>query len=239
MIRNIIKVKLILALIVFHSSSIYADGMGIISKADFKNASEMINFPAGDNYVFDKPNGQNIGFINKSTEYKNYIFNAIRLEIGDSIGQIMDRADFKEINYEGGCFKYYEEKDGFVRILKYTYDFEVWISIDSLKTKEYFPLSWPEFMLLKKEFLITSINEPIQLKSNPDSVSQTIIKLDSNRFLITITGEQKGNWFKVIVKEYSKHYMEVKSESPKLHEGWIEALDKKGHPSIWYYTRGC
>jgi len=214
-------------------------GIGIISRTDFANKSETVNFPPGDNFIYDKPNGRVIGFINKSTEYRDPIFEAIHLEFNGNKNQKMNRADFKEINYEGGCLKYYEERDGFVRVLKYTYNSEVWISIDSLNAKGYMPLSWPEFMFKQKTFFVLPKNEIIMLKLSPDTNSQTITKLDSDRFHITITGEHKNNWFKVTVKEYSQYYLEVQSETPLIYEGWLQAIDNNGHPIIWYYTRGC
>jgi len=239
-------VLLLFTMIIFGNLSPAQDkidewGIGIISQTDFANKAETVNFPIGNTRIYDQPNGNICGIISKQAihqdQYPNYYSLCLKINNKDSI--IMNRSDLREITYEGGCLKYYEERDGFVRVLKYTYTDEVWIQVDSLQNKEFTPLTWKEFLLKKMTYFVPPRNQTIVLKISPDSSSETIIEMDSNRFLINLTGEHKDNWFKVNIKEYSRYFLEVSSETPKLYQGWIQAIDDQGHPLIWYYTRGC
>lgn len=214
-------------------------GLGIISRFDMPNLSEIIDFPVGSTEVYDKNNGNHIGKIIKEKQYTRHYYNVF-LVIGiNGDSTAVKREDLREVTYEGTCLKYYEVKDGYVNVLRDTFDKGVWIDIEDLKKNGFAPLSWTDFLLKKKSGFFPLRGLTINLKENPSSESKTIVEMHGDVFLIEFTGEHKGGWFEVRVLRYSQHPLIADEENPAAYHGWILALDDQVHPQVWYYTRGC
>jgi hypothetical protein len=145
--------------------------------------------------------------------------------------------DLKEISYEGMVLKYYKEDGGFVNILTHTIQNGVWIRKSDLEKNKFKPQKWMDFLLAKKEFWY---DNRVDLKKSPDQASRTIVRISGDNFEIIFTGKTKGQWAEVEVRKY-RSVEEVGTENGKVikkYEGWIRAIDKKGEPAVWFYTRG-
>ena len=194
--------------------------------------------------VFDKPNGKEIGVLTRNintieeTYYKIYFVD----ETTKNFIQI-DIKNFQEVGYEVFSVKYFERKDGFIRIIDQSVNY--WLSEKEINNKNFKVLDWQEFLIEKSgRFLGFYAKDPgLNLRTNPTTNSEILKKLEGNLFQIIPTQESNGLWTKVNVKKYIKHPCAEKfNESENLEyelKGWIKIIDEKGKPNVWYYARGC
>lgn len=212
-------------------------GLGIISSIITPNKSEIINFPIGSLKVFDNPNGNQIGTIIKDKEYDPYYYNVL-LNLNTNSDNIkVKREDLREVTYEGTCLKYYDNKDGFLKILIYTHENGVWINSIKLKFNDFEPIHWQEFLVEKGKGFIPYQDRKIKLQEKPSLKSNTILEIQGRGYRIDLIGRQNGDWFEVTVNEYDLSD-EFKKNTIGTYTGWMQIVDDEKHPVIWYYTRG-
>ena len=152
--------------------------------------------------------------------------------------EINDKShDLIEVSYDGEVLKYFKEDADFINVLIHTIPGGVWIRKADLKKYKFKAQNWLNFMLSEKDFWY-DYND-VDLKKNPNSSSKTIVRIKGEKFNIIFTGKTKDVWAEVKVNEYKSEddiYNEKRIKNK--YNGWIKAIDKKGKPSVWFYTRG-
>ncbi len=215
-------------------------GIGIICSIDNLYESEIIGFPDIDIDVYDSPKGKKIGTIGKNPLIKKNTYQTLLLKTFNSKEIDIDEHsnDLIEITYEGKVLKYYKEDSDCVNILIHTTSGGVWVRISDLEKNKFKSQCWMDFMLVIKEFWY---DNDIDLKKRPDYSSKTIVRIKGDYFNIIFTGKTMGSWAEVEAWKYMKAE-DVGAENGRVikkYKGWIRAIDKKGSPAIWFYTRGC
>lgn len=85
---------------------------------------------------------------------------------------------------------------------------------------------------------------PLYVCSGPESIhGATIFEVDSgHKAEIYLTGEYRGDWARVKIKEAIYHYGPTyfnKAEYLREEEGWIRMVDEKGYPLLREVVLGC
>lgn len=84
-----------------------------------------------------------------------------------------------------------------------------------------------------------SLNIKMNLRAKPEASSELLAQLSDDRFFITPSGKSHGLWVEVKVVQYEDAYCSGNDTIVGNWTGWVKLLDDKGHPNLWYYTRGC
>lgn len=214
-------------------------GLGIISNYNNANKSEIINFPIATLNIYDKPSGNAIGKISKDEEYAHHYYNVeVKLHNAKNVLKVI-KDDLREISYEGTCLKFYKVKENYIQILIHSLPNGVWIKIEDLHNFKFYPVSWKEFLLSKKTGFFPKREGGINLRESPSLSSKVIVEMHGDLYNIDLTGKNIHNWFEVKVLKYDQHPCTGKYKILKELTGWIKTIDKKNHPKIWFYTRGC
>ena len=220
-----------------HDNSNSGWGIGIISSIH-GNRSQTTNFPDTLIPVFGFPKGNQIGFIGKDTSdpYSNpLLFLVIS---ANQRKMTVSWVDLKEINYEGSCLKYYEQIDDYVNVLYHTLKRGVWIKISDLRDNGYYPQDWMNFLLDQRRAYFPNVEGGLNLRKNPNIKDKPIIVLHRVPGWILLTGKVEGLWAEVEFVQYaSGDPFALNSKIANKWKGWIKAIDDKGFPNIWFYTR--
>jgi hypothetical protein len=201
-------------------------GIGIISNS-IRNKSESINFPDTVINVYDIPNGLIIGKIIKQ---KNGGYYNIQLELKDSNEKFqITIQDLIEIYYEGTCLKYYEKKNNFIQCLLNLRNGGVWISIDDLTKNGFSPIDWTTFLLATKTTYFSILSKGDLVFDEMGNVIDTL-KIVKN--YVRLINKADNGYVKV------KIFSSEKTDDNISKTGWIKIIDEKGHPTIFFGTRG-
>lgn len=210
-------------------------GIGIICRNDNQYPSGITSFPNPKIALYNVPNGEKIGSVGKdvAAPYDQYAF----FDSKTSATIVFARKDMIEVGYEGLVVKYYREIDGYVNILINTISGGGWILKSDLNKNKFKTQSWINFLLSNRRSYYYERNN-VELRSSPDSKSKLLAKIDGDLFHVKFTGKIADRWAEVEVEQYDEHpYMQDGKVINKM-TGWIQAIDEKGKPQIWFYTRG-
>lgn len=219
------------------SSDLEKYGIGFLIPE--KGAQELcINFPAAVFDLYDTPGGNKIGTLYKKN-FANLMYslqkNAASFRIRNE-----DMAEFQNKTF---CLKYFEEKNGFLKVLANSTGRGFWISKKDLGYLRITTKSWFDFFVEKKESFYPSIDIGLNLREKHEAKSKKIALLKGDYYLVNLTGKTEGLWAEVIVKKYNflpckaKDINTLKPVSEQ--SGWIKIVDDSGTPNIWFHTHGC
>ncbi|MEL6253929.1 MAG: SH3 domain-containing protein [Bacteroidota bacterium] len=157
-----------------------------------------------------------------------------------SDGKMIDLKDFHRMSYEISCLKYLEISQGFVKINE-----SYWIKKEELETMGFQLSSWMDFLVKNSgNFLGYYANDPgLNLRRGIGTEYEKILTMKGDEMEISLTGEVKGLWAKVKLKQYKEHPCnQMEAGEPQIlntYEGWAKILDDSGTPNIHYYAGGC
>jgi hypothetical protein len=196
--------------------------------------------------VFNSPNGKEIGILTRTIKTNTGAQAPYRIFFVDKVTNKVTQIDlnnFQEIEYEILSIKYFERRNGFVRIVNKSVDY--WLSEKEIKDKGFKLSEWQQFLIDKSGHVLGyyAKDPGLHLRAKPTTESKILKKLVGDLFEITPTEECEGNWTKVKVRKYKEHPCvsdPTKSENIEYElEGWIKIVDNEGNPNVWYYSRGC
>ena len=217
-------------------------GAGIVKDTSGYKAG-VINFPKQEIILYNEE-GKAVGIIFPdsitSKEPDSFWWLRARLN-SDTTLYSVTREDFIEVTYEGVCLKYYERKQQFIRVLQNIFsNAPIYLKISDIENLGYEILDWREFIGSSKRswWRFDHLSSALVLRKAPSIISEAVLSFGGTLFVIKIIGPWKGSWVYIEIAHYSKYDM-VPSESDLLHRyrGWIKALDDKGFPNIWFFTR--
>ncbi|MEZ4773195.1 MAG: hypothetical protein R3D00_08430 [Bacteroidia bacterium] len=247
------KNLLFLLLLILSCSSAFAGewdtnpqlwGIGVITTGDssgFIAENVPMILPFGVDFpIYESPNGPVIGTI-QSPGGENYQFaRPVFILAGKTQKQFIDERDSREINYDASGLIFFEEKDGFLRILSHTLQKPAWIKIANLRACHLKPVRWMDHILQ----IGSSLFHPhdtiaLNLRKSPSPSGEKITSMKGDTYLIAFTGNRQGLWAEVEVTLYDIHPCEGDAKIQNTWKGWVKLMDDAGFPNIWYYTGGC
>lgn len=220
----------------------FAQGIGLIVPNNLcTNCGWGVSVPREGFELYDQPYGSKTGTLTKEIKGGEFVNNGYRLYLISDTSKLKTPieiiAENSSISIEENYLDYFEEKNGFVRVIVSSNSY--WINLSNMKTKKFRRISWQVFYSewAKKLLAIFSSNQ-IDIKSAPSLKSKTIQTIRGDLFLITPTNEHSGNWSKVVIKKYKiEECTEGHEESLEYKiEGWIKVIDDLGKPLLDYYS---
>ncbi|MDX2249743.1 MAG: SH3 domain-containing protein [Bacteroidia bacterium] len=219
-------------------------GIGVVTAGDSANVlSEntplmlpfSVDFP-----IYASPNGPVIGTLQTPGE-KNYPSGRSFFRHADSNARtLFDLRDGREIAYDAAGLIYYEEKDGFLRVLHHTLQKPAWIKISNLHEYHLKPVLWMDFILQYGPSLFHPHDSiGLNLRKSPSTSGEKITSIKGDLYMVKFTGKREGLWAEVEVTLYDIHPCEGDAQEQNKWSGWIKLMDDKGFPNIWFYTGGC
>ena len=151
----------------------------------------------------------------------------------------VNRQDLRRITYEHNGLLFFEEKDGFVRVLHHSLNTQVWIRMKNLEIYDLKAITWMEFMKSNRTSYSPHDRIGMNLRKSPEVKDNKIATMRGDLFSIQLTGTTQGLWAEVKVEQYDVHPCEGDSKTLNSWTGWIKLLDDSGYPNIWYYPSGC
>jgi hypothetical protein len=148
-------------------------------------------------------------------------------------------AGLLEIAYEAAALMVYAEDNGHYAIKAAENDGYLWVPAKSLQSQGYRFMPWADFLPLVQSDFHPLPTQGLNLRKGPSTKDPVIAKLLGENYLIHLTGARKGFWMEAIVEYWPEHPCNGGESATKNYTGWIKALDDKGFPNIWYFTRGC
>ncbi|MEM8891025.1 MAG: hypothetical protein AAGD28_23815 [Bacteroidota bacterium] len=148
--------------------------------------------------------------------------------------------DMHRLSYEVYCLEFSEESNGFVRI-----NDSYWVKKEEIQKQKFSTSYWMDFLVKNSgNFMGYYANDPgLNLRKGVGTEFEKVITMKGDEMEISLTGEVKGLWGKVKVKQYKKHpchYMdEGEPQVLNTYEGWAKILDDSGTPNLYYYAGGC
>jgi len=243
------KFKTLAFLLLITQLSLYSQVRqnGLIIPKDFNTEfSCCVYAPKNGFSVYNKPNGNRIGTLSTKTKYKTKSeFDENLFFIDDQLKKdlVIDLKNLVEVGYEMLSLTFFERKNGFVRIADKSAEY--WLKEKEITDTNFKVLDWQQFYFDMKHQLLGfyADEKGLDLKTAPSLNSKTIKTLKGDLFEIIPTDKTKGNWTKIKVKKYKKHPCVADFEEKENVEyevkGWIEVIDTKGKPTLWFYSRGC
>ena len=210
-------------------------GKGILLNiAEPFSTSESVIFPEESVPVYGTPGGKRVGKIKKDG------YDGLMLEVEGSDETVqLSWGDMKEITYEGVCLLFFEIKEGFASVKMEKEGPYYWVDLEELEQMGWGPMPWGEFLLAQGGSYYPRPEGGLNLREQPEVDGEKIVTMKGDLFFINLTGERKGNWMKAKVEQRDVHPCEGNDQLINTFTGWFKALDDKGFPNIWYYTRGC
>lgn len=249
------RMKLCCLLLLFVVTNAHAEptefkewGVGIIGRADCIYEGRGVNFPTDTFNVHDAPNGKIIGNITakKIDDYliKYFLTLNKKNKIID-ISQYLNADDLIEIGYEDGCFKYYGEKNGFLKVFINHYAPGLWIRHADLKKHGYHAFDWKQYLLCMDTDTIVGfyprVEEGLKLElyDSSEENKKILTELYGDTYEIKLTGKVKGRLFEADVVLYDIDPCGGDQTILKRWKGWVRAIGDDKSPNIWYFTKGC
>ena len=197
-----------------------------------------INFPNASFDLFVAPNGKKAGTIYK----KDFINIMYQVNNGTSAFRVKneDMVEFPDKTY---CLKYFEQQNGFLKILVNSTGKGYWISEKELKYLRIISISWIEYFVKQKGNYYPAIEIGLNLREKPKTESKKIALLKGDYFIIRLNGNIEGFWAEAEVKKYAMR--PCKSANPAslkpdaVMNGWVKILDDSGVPNIWFHVNEC
>jgi len=210
-------------------------GIGIICRSDNQYESEKTSFPNAKIAIYSAPNGLKMGTVGKDVSQPGDQYAFFDNKGGDAIA--FARKDMIEVTYEGTALKYYREVNGYVNILINTISGGGWLLKTDLDKNKFKTQNWMNFLLSHRRAFYYKRNS-VDLKTAPDTQSELLGRIDGDLSHVKFTGKINGLWAEVAVEQYDKHPLMEDGKIINKRTGWIKAIDEKGRPQIWFYTRG-
>jgi hypothetical protein len=196
--------------------------------------------------VYNAPDGIALGKLTKNASenkgnqapYRIYFVNLVTREETE-----LQQKNFQEIGDEIWCIRYFERRNGFVRVADKAVDF--WLAENEIKKSGFAITEWQTFLSDNSETLLgLYANEPgLNLREEPLKESNLLKTLRGDLFEIKPTKEHRGLWTKVKVVKRKQHPCESnlgeKENVEYTLEGWIKIVDDSGTPNVFFYARGC
>ncbi|RNI23717.1 hypothetical protein [Rufibacter latericius] len=196
--------------------------------------------------VYSRPNGDKAGKLTRKVKentgdqapYRIYL-----LPNSDKAAKKLNLSLFEQIDSEVWAIKYFERKDGFVRVLDKSDNY--WISEKEIAANKFRVTEWQKFISANAgKVLGFYANDPgLNLRDAPSVNGKVLKKLKGDLFEITPTTQSKGLWVKVKVKKYKEHPCTSDLGKKEIVdyelEGWVKIVNDNGEPNVWYYARGC
>lgn len=180
--------------------------------------------------VFDAPDGIPIG--------KLMGMEGLHMSCNGKVMEV-DPRDFREYTYGVSGLTFFEEKQGYLRMFNHSYLGGIWVRQSELAYQEWAWETWMDFLLTGHTLFPESLNIKMNLRVKPEAGAQLLANLSDDRFCITPTGKSQGLWAEVKVAQYEEAYCSGNDKVIGNWTGWVKLLDDKGHPNLWFYTRGC
>jgi len=197
-----------------------------------------INFPNASFDLFSASGGKKAGTIYK----KDFINLMYQASAGTSAFRVKNE-DMAEFPGKTFCLKYFEQKDGFLKILVNSTGKGYWLSVKELKYLRISSISWFEYFVKQKGDFFPAIDIGLNLREKPNAESKKIALLKGDHFIIRLTGNTDGLWAEAEVRKYGTRpckSADVASLTPDaIMKGWVKILDDTGVPNIWFHINGC
>ena len=195
-----------------------------------------IYIPTSGIKLYTSPNGDLIGKLELKNSDSNSEYYESRIVFKESAMEEFQLDNFEMVGYEIFALKYIDYIDSF-----YQLENKMWVDMHELQSSGLIPQSWFQYAIDIGDVLGWYGNEPgIELRSNPNTESETLKVLKGDLLEIKLSKTISGNWIKVRVNEYEIHPCnEPKSEPIKAYEGWIELISVNGTLNLWKYSKGC
>lgn len=189
--------------------------------------------------LYHKADGFAVGTIVSAKD----VYSELAFQTEGSDPKPVKSKEFREVGYEQSGMVWYAKEKGFIQIGLNSSSKGYWLKIEELEYYGFKVTSYLDFMVEKKPTLFPgAMGINLNFRSAATTRSKVYATLNSDKFFVTPTGKTEGNWAEVEVVEYTNSYCEVSEVDENVVNrwtGWIKILDDKGHPNIWFYTRGC
>ena len=205
-------------------------GIGIMIGPDQNGDWEANNSSISGLVLFDNPNGMPVG---KFVGLGGAILSCEERKVE------VDRKDYREYGYETVGLTYWEEREGYLKLLIHSEEEGFWIKKSDALAHGWKAHSWMSFFGKDITLFPECLGIRMNLRSEPRPHAQLLVNLSDDRFFINPTGNTKGLWAEVEVTQYNGPYCSGDDKILNSWKGWIKLLDDKGHPNLWFYTRGC
>lgn len=186
--------------------------------------------------LLDSPNGKKFGTLHIQLAGHDVYVSTLTID-----GQKIKLSE-TDIEMEGSktmkqYLKYWEQTNGFVRVLEDSYDKDIWIDLVNNPGLTWQPLTYAESITRCDKWTIEGYHG-YRLKKAPSLSSDIIIILDKDKHIIkSFTKKIKGSWAEAIIYEttepmfgmYFDKDLDEKWTGNKW-TGWIMILDQHGMP---------
>ena len=218
------KFLFITAILISYAQNLFAADIGIINSSNSYKLD-----------VYDKISGTKIGIIQSEGFEKKYIDSA-----GNNIS--LKNNDVAYSGYEEIAITYYEDKNGYINVLRDALkDKGAWIKRSDLEKQNITTILWIDFLVDK--------NPPWQnysqtkLYSEASNKSKILLSLNDISDKIEVTGNKKDQWAEVIITRYNGsrfYWIDNVPEPAKLLviKGWMKFVNENGSPAIYYNMKG-
>lgn len=191
--------------------------------------------------IYDAPGGNITGVLTRQTE----MYESLLLKYADKNKPVslVELVNAEEVGSEEFALRYFERRDGFLRILSKEDNY--WVRETELERQGFETVDYLNF------FLQNSIayhgyyaNEPgLNLHEYPTENSSIIKTIQGDLLMITPQDEFVGNWMKVIVVESYENPCNTdvpyEENMVNVYHGWIKMVNDNGERNVWWYPRGC
>lgn len=187
----------------------------------------------------DTLNNQSLGEFKNNTNY----------EFTTNLGYVIDNVDISKyglISFSSGMVEYDAEKLGlpiitinnnWVKVFCF-YDYDKEPVYGWVKTSKINYHLWDKFLINKELFFINDSEIAFYNAFKGNQINVSISKNEYGRLnYIMKPLERKENWLKVKLI-FPKNIVVITDNDPFI-EVWINYLDEKNFPKVWFYTRGC
>lgn len=219
------------------------DGLGVVGRVIAGEVS-CIDGEAGPVRIplLESPDGLVVGALERRRgEYGSC--EAILIQ-GDHSEKLWRGWDLPEISYESLGLVYFEERDGFARVLKDTVPPGVWVRVSDMPGGRLRP--WPELLVESPRRYLGY--DGYALRFEPSEFSGVIVELRDSRahetqvHQLIPTGEVVGDWAEFEVVEYDGEFYalaQTREAYPtgSRWKGWLRIVDGDGLPRLWFATR--
>lgn len=242
--------RLLLFGLIFFSKFCFSQFLqnGLILPAKKENKDELccILSPQEGFTIYDNPNGNVIGILTRSVKQNSGDQTPYRIffvDIKNKSEKEIELSNFQEIGYEVWALKYFERKNGFLRIINKSNNY--WLNESEIIKKKFSITEWQDFLINNSDiFFNFYANEPgLDLLDKPSNEGKILKKLGGVLDEIHLTKEKNGKWSKVnVIKRKEEPCISDLDDEENIEykiEGWIKIVNENGLPNVWFFTRGC
>lgn len=207
----------------------------IMPSPDGAFTSCCVHIPASGLVAYDRPNGKQIAKLERETSANNGAVYKAFIKSDQGLTEF-GYTNLYMVGYEVMAMVYIDQQDDFVKTRN-----GYWLSVRELRSKGLVLTAWMDYLINKKDVLGWYANDPgLNLRAEPATSAEILATLKGDLWQITPTGETKGLWCKVTVKEYKKHPCSGEDNLViRTLTGWIKLLSDEQAPNVWSYGKGC